>query len=188
MPRLARNRPPAMQVSRQFALLALVFAVLAQACDKDDDLGEVTEGVARPEYPGVAEELWPYFTAYEAAAASRGVDIDLRELGVVAHLRDITEEGVAGECTFNPANPNVMTVDAEVFGVVSERFREYIIFHELGHCERLRAHREEADGEGICVSIMASGTGECRDSYTAATREELLDELFDESFYGEWPQ
>ena len=80
-----------------------------------------------------------------------------------------------------------MTVDAEVFGVVSERFREYIVFHELGHCERLRAHREDADEEGICVSIMASGTGECSDSYTAATREELLDELFDEQFYGEWP-
>ena len=176
-----------MHVSRLLPLSLSAVVLCAQACQKDDDAGEVTAGVAQPEYPGVSEELWPYFTAYELAAAERGVDIDLVELGVVGRLRDIAEEGVAGECTFNPEAPNVMTVDAEVFGAVGERFREYIIFHELGHCERLRAHREDADEDGVCVSIMASGTGECRDAYTAVTREELLDELFDERFYGEWP-
>ena len=77
-----------MQVSRPLPLLLAAVVVLAQACQKDDDIGEVTAGVAQPEYPGVSEKLWPYFTAYELAAAERGVDIDLadRGLGNLIHL------------------------------------------------------------------------------------------------------
>ena len=173
---------------RAFApALLLACAVLAQAC-QPDDADEVAEVTAAPKFPGVAEELWPYFAAYEEAAAERGVSVDLRALGVVGRLRGIVDDGVAGECTYNPAEPNVMTIDAETFDLVSERFREYIVFHELGHCERLRRHREDAGADGVCLSIMASGTGGCRDSYTSATREGLLDELFDGSFYGEWPE
>ena len=177
-----------MHTPRTLLTILVGLALLSQACQKDAPIVEEVEVVEIDAYPGVDEELWPYFAAYEEAAAERGLDVDLRALRVIGRLRTIDEGSVAGECTFNPASPNVLRIDAETFSVVSERFREYIVFHELGHCERLRHHREDADADGWCVSIMASGTGECRDNYVSHTREHLLDELFDEDFYGEWPE
>lgn len=162
-------------------------ALCLSACTKDPVMPEVSAVINPETYPGVDEALWPYFARYEAEAAERGIDVDLTALDVTADLVDTLDSGVAGQCTYNPARPNEMIVDSTTFDLVSERFREYIVFHELGHCERLRRHREVADADGVCVSIMASGTGECRDNYTAASREALLDELFDETYYNEWP-
>lgn len=168
------------------ASLALLGACAVSSCVTPDDMPSVAEELPA-RYPGVDEALWPYFAAYEEEGSLRGVSVDLSALDVSADLVDTLDSGVAGQCTFDPRRPNELVVDSTTFGIVSERFREYIVFHELGHCERLRRHREVADAEGVCVSIMASGVGECRDNYTPASREALLDELFDESFYGEWP-
>ena len=139
-------------------------------------------------YPLVDEELWPYFAAYEAAAAERGVDVDLREEPVRAFFLSSFENGVAGECRYNPDHPNEVSLDRDTWEAVSQRLREYIVFHELGHCERRRKHREDAGPTGLCLSVMASGTGSCSENYTPSTRDALLDELFDPQFYGEWPE
>ncbi len=65
------------------------------------------------------------------------------------------------------------------------RFREFVVFHELGHCDLGRDHRDEAFDNGVCVSIMRSGLGDCRDYYHPRTREGYLDELFDPAFWDE---
>jgi len=169
-----------------FRIAALVFCTLFLfACDKEDD--GLTDQTIEIRYENVDEELQRYFVAYEQAAASRGITVDLSALNLTAHLRSIPGNGVAGECNYLPEDPNRVTVDRETWDQVGESLREYIVFHELGHCERLRGHREAADSLGRCISIMASGTGNCREAYSRISREAHLDELFDEVFYNTWP-
>lgn len=133
-------------------------------------------------YLGVDTALWVYFERFEAEATRRGVFVDLRAERVTGDIEEIDEENTAGQCGFNRARPNELTVDAGFWRIANDRFREFIVFHELGHCVLYRSHREEADVYGICLSIMRSGTDDCRDNYNRFTRDAYLDELFDSDF------
>lgn len=165
-------------------LLSTVFLALV-ACDKEDD--DTGEQVIEIRYENVDEELQSYFTAYEAEAAARGIEVDLSAMNLTARIHPLAGNGVAGECRFDPDNPNEVSIDEDTWDQVGPTLKEYIVFHELGHCERLRGHREAADSTGQCLSIMASGTGDCREAYSRSTRDRHLDELFDEQYYGTWP-
>lgn len=133
-------------------------------------------------YPGVDTALWVYFERFEAEAARRNVAVDLRAARVTGDIGEIDEENTAGQCGFNRAQPNELTVDAGFWRIANDRFREFIVFHELGHCVLYRAHREAADESNRCLSIMRSGTEDCRDNYSRFTRNAYLDELFDPDF------
>ncbi len=56
--------------------------------------------------------------------------------------------------------------------------KEFIVFHELGHCYLQREHLDTKDERGICTSIMSSGTSNCVRLYTNQNRSDLIDELF----------
>lgn len=71
-------------------------------------------------------------------------------------------------------------MDETFWNTTSDRGKEFVVFHELGHCFLLRNHLEDTFLGGTCTSIMRSGTGSCRDNYGRLTRETYLDELFDE--------
>ncbi len=161
---------------------------LAASCDKGDnpivDEPDIPDGVRG--YTNVDEALWPYFNKFEDEAAARGVRVDLSASQVRARLMEIPENGVAGDCQFDPNDANRLRIDKDTWRRVDEELREYIVFHELGHCVLVRKHREDANAAGICLSMMASGTGVCRDDYKPTTREALLDELFDPVYYGDW--
>lgn len=70
--------------------------------------------------------------------------------------------------------------------VISHRFwakatfyeKEFLVFHELGHCLLDREHLEKKASDGTCVSIMHSGQGDCKNAYGYTTRSAYLDELF----------
>ncbi len=136
----------------------------------------------------VDQRLQPYFDRFEEEAKLRGITVDLSERQLTAAIDTLDEDGVVGTCTFNIQEPNELTVDARLWNNpnVGDLLKEYIVFHELGHCERIRKHREDADRSNVCLSIMASGVGGCRDVYTTATRSRLLDELFDLQYYGDF--
>ncbi len=167
-----------------------VFAAVLSlgSCTKDGQIEEV-QGLA-PDEPGTYQlvdgELWPYFERFEVEAAERGITVDLNDRGVRGHIESFGEDGVAGDCRYEPEAPNVLRVDSTLWARGGDALREYVVFHELGHCSLVRKHRESADDDGVCRSIMASGTGECRENYSPPKREELLDELFDEQFFGDW--
>jgi hypothetical protein len=57
--------------------------------------------------------------------------------------------------------------------------KEYIVFHELGHCVLNRPHTEDSFSNGVCSSIMRSGNGGCYDYYNRFTRQYYVDELFE---------
>lgn len=164
-------------------LFSFACLLLVSACQEDE---EVIEDIVPEEigYPGVDEELWTYFDQFEEEAFARGIEIDLRAANITAQIQEIDEHRVLGQCNyaFRRFSPNRVTIDEAFWNRSSNRGREFVVFHELGHCYLNRAHREDTDRLGSCLSIMRSGTGNCRDNYSQVTRSRYLDELFDTQF------
>ena len=157
------------------------FLVLAIAACKSNDTEEEQPVVLR-EFPGVDERLWPFFRRFEDEAATRGITIDLVRAGITGVIEEIDRENVAGSCNFSATSPNHVMVDLQFWNSVGDLFREFIVFHELGHCSLFRDHREATDAQGFCLSIMRSGTGDCQNNYRSFTRDRHLDELYDPTF------
>ena len=130
-------------------------------------------------YEGVDEALWDYFHRFEEAGKARGLDINIRTLGITGHLEAIDEGNVVGTCSYGGRRPNHVTIDTEFWAGSTDLLKEFVVFHELGHCYLSRGHNDESLNNGSCVSIMASGVGDCRDNYRSSTRTYYLDELFD---------
>ncbi len=123
-------------------------------------------------------ELNDLFRVFEIEGAKRGLNIDLEQAGVSGYIEEISESGVAGKCFFNSHAPNEIVIDESFWQNADSRLREMVVFHELGHCYLGRGHREDQTNNGICLSIMRSGLGSCRDNYTTNSRSFYLDELF----------
>lgn len=122
--------------------------------------------------------LQPYFDRFAEEAALRNVVIDYDVLMISGDIRLITSQNVIGQCGHSEEEPTVVIVDKFYWDGANDLEREFLIFHELGHCALNRGHIDDSDAFGDCVSIMTSGTGSCNINYTLTTREELLDELF----------
>lgn len=127
----------------------------------------------------LADDLQPYFTSFEAAAADLGVPIDLSASGVTAEIRAINEGNVAGNCSTNGHDIRHITIDRSFWVNASPLLREMVVYHELGHCILGRGHTETAFANGVCTSIMRSGLGDCQDAYTYGNREYYIRELFE---------
>jgi len=130
----------------------------------------------------VTNELDVFVANFEREARARGISIDVSALGIELSLVDIEEDNVAGVCYYHSHQPGRIEIDLPLYNRMSLLQREYVAFHELGHCVLARGHTEAKFSNGLCRSIMASGTGDCRQQYTSATRDYYLDELFDGNF------
>jgi hypothetical protein len=124
-------------------------------------------------------QLAPFFERFESEALQRGLEAPVTGQ-VSGRLTTIEESGVAGRCEHYTNRPNAVLVDQSYWQKASELQKEYLVFHELGHCFLQRSHLDDRDAYGRCVSIMQSGQDACRMSYTYVTREGYLDELFTE--------
>ena len=87
------------------------------------------------------------------------------------------KDDIVGQCWQNSEEAYIV-IDMEYWLNASTMDREFIVFHELGHCYLQREHLDVRDARGICTSIMSSGTSNCVRSYTTQNRNDLLDELF----------
>lgn len=133
--------------------------------------------VVQQTYPNVEESLWSYFQLFEAEGAARGINIDLAEDQIIGVINEITEDEVIGQCRYSEYAPNQVTIDRTFWNNASSAYKELVIFHELGHCYLWRGHDETAI-DGICQSIMNSGTAGCRTLYNTSNRSIYLDELY----------
>ena len=127
----------------------------------------------------VENELQLYFDRFEAEAAERGMEINLSNAQIEGYIDDIETPSVAGQCTSNSDEPNRITIDEALWNRFSDLEKEYLIFHELGHCYLGRGHRDDINADGSCASMMQSGTISCRKNYNTRTRTDYLDELFE---------
>ena len=129
------------------------------------------------DFGDVDQRLLSYFQSFEEEAALRGIDINITDFGTTGEISDIPENGVAGTCEYG-AHINHVTVDLNYWNNTSELEREFVVFHELGHCVLHLDHNDTSFSNGLCVSLMASGTGGCRNAYNNQNREYYIDELF----------
>ncbi len=175
---------------RKSLFLLMSVIPLVWGCNKEENVltiesepeTETTVDEEVTSYPGVDPLLWEYYERFEEEALERGIEIDLKANNITGVIENIGEDDVAGQCSFNPTRPNHVTIDLGFWTNAGNQAREFVVFHELGHCELLREHREATHPNGTCQSIMRSGLGTCRDNYNVRTREEYLDELFDPNF------
>jgi hypothetical protein len=130
------------------------------------------------QFPNVEKELWTFYSSFESEAEKRGLSIDLQDLQISGEIDEIQESGVAGRCQYGSAISNHITIDATFWRKASNSFKEFIVFHELGHCALFRGHDESQNEQGLCLSIMRSGSGGCFDAYSETNRAVYLDELF----------
>ena len=155
-----------------YKLFAILIALSLTACAIDDnDLGN-GENL-------IDTELQAFVDDFEAEALSRGYAIDIDALGVRVELADISQNNVAGACYHNRDDPGRIEIDALFYNRMTNLQREFVVFHELGHCVLGRDHSEAEFAIGTCQSLMASGTGTCRENYSNRTRTNYIDELFD---------
>ena len=126
----------------------------------------------------LSPELAPYFETFAFEAAERNIQFDYVAERIEGILTNIEETDVSGKCEQNSVDPNRVYIDQQFWRNASELEREFIVFHELGHCFLDREHLETTNSDGTCKSIMHSGLSGCRNLYGISTRKEYLDELF----------
>jgi len=162
--------------------LAFLLSLIFIACQKESSIiEEETIQIVDPiEYPNADSRLWVYFEAFEKEARLRGKSFDLKALNILGIIEDIDVEGVAGHCKYGSHIDNEVTIDSPFWDNADVLSREFVVFHELGHCILLRGHEERAHSNGICTSLMRSGALDCRDNYNLNTRASYLNELFSE--------
>lgn len=125
--------------------------------------------------------LQVYFDRFIHEAAARDLDVEYATYQVDAQIGDIIEKNVIGQCAWSGAHQHSITIDEQYWRTANDLQREFVVFHELGHCVLGRDHIDGDDVNGNCVSVMTSGTGPCRILYNSQNRNELLDELFAEN-------
>lgn len=160
-------------------LFLFSFLVYFAACVEEQLSVEENQQIASAKmYPNVDPALWSHFRAFEDAAAERGFTVDLARTNIVGTIEDIPQDNIAGTCAYggNQFHKDV-TIDKTFWDRASHLYREYIVFHELGHCFLFRDHYEACFDDNTYVSIMRSGNGNCRDNYRLRTRDYYIDEL-----------
>ena len=124
-------------------------------------------------------ELVPYFDIFEEEAEKRGIQVDFVAANIEGLLQDIGSQSVLGQCFRNERRPKKVVIDREFWEGANEQDRQFLIFHELGHCFLDLEHDDSIDPQtGVCVSIMHSTLAVCEFVFDADTRESYLDELF----------
>ncbi len=160
-------------------ILPLFTALIFISCQKEQPILETNESIESfKQYANVDQQLWPYWESFENEARIRGIQIDLEQANLMGVFVEIDQEHVAGSCTFSSNQPRIIRIDNTIWNELPNLYREFIVFHELGHCVLLRNHDETEDQHGNCLSIMRSGINGCKDAYNAENRDFYLDELF----------
>ncbi len=152
-------------------VVMLSFFLVLNSCEQDFiEENEIVPVV-------IDEELIPYFESFRAAAAIRGIQVDYDSARISGNLLMI-DDLATGQCFTASNGEKEVRIDVEYWNGADELAREFLVFHELGHCFLGRPHLDTENIRGICTSMMHSGTSGCRNLYSNTTREDYLDELF----------
>lgn len=154
---------------RFFFFLLVVFGLLS-SCSEEDVIGI-----------NIDPELQVHLDNFVKEAAKRGLLIDYNRLGVsiVVTIEDV-EDHVPGLCNRDGGTREIQIDRLFWNSQASELKREWIIFHELGHCILGLGHNDAVDDMGRCVSMMNGVDYSCTQLYTTETRDNYLDGLFSE--------
>jgi len=123
-------------------------------------------------------EIQPYLDSFLIEGEARGIEIDLSDLHLSAYISETSSDEIIGQCLHFGEEHKEIVIARAFWDDASDIEKEFIVFHELGHCILDRSHNDTTDGQGRCLSIMNSGSIRCRNLYNSDTRPVFLDELF----------
>ena len=126
----------------------------------------------------IDSDLSPYFESFVEEAAKRGVDLEQMRDIVSGYIEDIDDGAISGQCRHDADAPDKVIIDRTFWMTAGNSSKEFLVFHELGHCMLGRSHLDTRDSNGFCVSIMHSTSEVCTNGYSYSTRSKYLDELF----------
>lgn len=153
---------------KKFSFLAILLCLVLISCDNQPDF------IIDP-------ELQPYFDRFKEEAAARNVVIDFTNPMIEAEIVQIVNDGVLGQCVRQEGKNNLIHIQEDYWNsdTITDLDREFVIFHELGHCTLGKNHLNNADNDGNCTSIMYDGnSSQCVLDYNIDNREEMLDQFF----------
>lgn len=152
------------------SIVILAFVTLLVACSEDLKLNASNHGID--------PDLFEYFERFKIEAKKRNISIDFQSMNVEGHIGAIDERGVVGQCQTYANGNKAVIIEKAYWEESSDLKKEFIVFHELGHCILNRQHLDTASSDNNCNSIMNSGSAACKLDYTVENREMLLEELF----------
>lgn len=129
----------------------------------------------------VAPAFEQYVQEFIEEGAKRGRTINFDDTGLRIQFSDFPLENAAGLCSLRRHS---IIIDKENWFRFSERFRSYLLFHELGHCELDRLHKNDQFADNTWKSIMRGNPFKGTNNripvpYYGFRREYYNDELFD---------
>lgn len=128
--------------------------------------------------PTIDADLLPFFQIFSEEASLRGRNINVLDSSLIASISTDLPLRIIGQCQRNTLLPNEIKISKASWNTYNHIQKEYVVFHELGHCILARSHRDDRDNRGNCLSIMESGQSGCRNVYGNTNRTAYLDELF----------
>jgi len=154
-----------MKINWKYLTIIVLSVSILNSCSKEDTVE-------------TDDELIPYFELFADEASTRGFAVDYEGARIEGLIQDIPDNSIQGQCFHNEKKPNKVIIDIDYWENADKLEKEFIIFHELGHCFLKREHLDDAHPDGSCVSIMHSNPGVCNFNLKSDNREEYLDELF----------
>jgi hypothetical protein len=143
------------------SLIPILFLIPFSACGK-------------PQVVSVAQDFQPYVQKFQQVAQQQGKPVQITNL--VVKFGPMENQYERGICEIDGDNPPTITIDQAAWEQMSDDEREPLVFHELGHCVLMRAHRPDMMGAGVPASIMNPYTlaGWTYDEYKTYYMKELF--------------
>lgn len=135
----------------------------------------------------VSEDFEPYVTSFIEEGAKRGYDIDFEDTGlsiVFGHTPNASAS--CSEIAGHDWGSHQIIINREAWKVLNDSLKERLIFHELGHCELNRSHKNDKFNDGSWASIMRGDPLTGVDEklpipYFGFRKSYYVDELFNET-------
>ncbi|MFK7775139.1 MAG: putative metallopeptidase [Saprospiraceae bacterium] len=123
----------------KFPLFGLLLSLLLIGCKKD-----------AIEYI-VDSDFEEYVQRFIDEGASRGVEIDFSDTGLLIEYSERIVEGASGYCYLGQHH---IVIDKSEWTALTDTQKEYLLFHELGHCELDRRHKNDQFDNLLWKSLM----------------------------------
>ncbi len=135
----------------------------------------------------VGPDFEPYVQRFISVAKDNGVDIDFSDTGLSIVFRDAVDKETGGVCRGN----HDIEIERFFWNGLTDLEKEGLIFHELGHCELFRGHRNDKLPNGEWASRMRGSPIPDGDNavinYTGTRLDYYRTELFNENLpFPEW--
>jgi hypothetical protein len=154
------------------------FTILLSACQPDP--------VSIPNIR-IDEAFEPFVESFIQEGEKRGYTIDFSDTGLGITFGNIPNASAScTEIAGHDSGSHQIIINKDAWQILNDSLRERLIFHELGHCELNRVHRNDKFEDGSWKSIMRGDPlNEIEEilpiPYFGFRRAYYIDELFNEN-------